>query len=75
MSTEYQLLTDDELLHLAEERNQRSDNARVSLDAVIRRRRLSPSDIDSYKLQSAEADTADKLRQRDTSTPSGGGFG
>jgi hypothetical protein len=51
--TEYQILTDDELLHLAEERNQLTDNARVSLGAEISRRRLSPSDIDSYKLRRA----------------------
>ena len=63
MLTEHQLLTDDELLHLAEERNQLTDNACVSLDAEISRRRLSPSDIDSYKRQHAEADKADKLRR------------
>jgi hypothetical protein len=63
MLTEYQLLTDDELLHLAEERNQLADNARVAPNVEISRRRLSPPDLDSYQRQRAEADKADQLRR------------
>jgi len=58
---EYQNLKADELLHLAEEREQLTDEARLSLDAELSRRGLSPSDIESYRLQCAAADKAYKL--------------
>ncbi len=60
---EYQHLTVDELLHLAEEREQLTDEARLVLDAELSRRRLSSSDIDSYRLQCAAADNAEKLNR------------
>lgn len=60
---EYQHLTPDELLHLAEEREQLTDEARVALDAELSRRRLSLSDIDSYRLQREAAEKADKLKR------------
>src|SRR5271169_3104778 len=63
MLPEYQHLTDDERLHLAEARDQFTDDARESLEAEISRRRLSSSDIDSYKLQCAAADKADTLKR------------
>ena len=58
---EYQHLTADELLHLAEERQLLTDEARRALDGELSRRRLSPSDIESYRLQCAAADKAYKL--------------
>lgn len=60
---EYQHLAVDELLHLAEERDQLTDVARSALDAELSRRKLSPSDIDSYRLQREGADKADKLKR------------
>jgi len=64
---EYQGLTEDELLHLAEDREHLTDEARSSLDAELGRRRLSPTDIDSYRLQRETAANADKLKR---ATPS-----
>ena len=60
---QYQHLTDDELLHLAEERVQLTDDARVSLEAEISRRRLSSSDIDSYRVQREATEKAEKLKR------------
>ena len=60
---EYQNLTQDELLHLAEERDQLTDDARLALDGELNRRRLSSSDIDSHRLECEVADKADKLRR------------
>lgn len=58
---EYQHLTDDELLHLAEERAQLRDDAHLALDGELQRRRLSSSDIDSYRLECEASEEADKL--------------
>jgi hypothetical protein len=60
---EYQHLTADELLHLAEEREQLTDDARLALDGELSRRNLAPSDMDSYRLQREAADKADKLKR------------
>lgn len=60
---EYQHLTADELLHLAEEREQLTQEARLALDGELSRRKLSPSDIDSYRVQRETADRADKLKR------------
>jgi hypothetical protein len=60
---EYQHLTADELLHLAEEREQLTDEARGALDAELIRRRLSSSDIDSYRQEREAADKAEKLKR------------
>jgi hypothetical protein len=59
----YQQLTDDELLHLAEAKDQLTDDARISLAAELSQRRLSAADIDSYRIQREAADRADKLKR------------
>jgi len=59
---EYQHITEDELLHLAEDREHLTDEARLALDAELRRRRLSPSDIDAYRLARDAADNDEKLK-------------
>jgi len=58
---EYQRLTHDELLRLTEEKEQLTDEARIALEAEIMRRRLSPSDVDSYRIEHAAAERADDL--------------
>jgi hypothetical protein len=60
---EYQRLNQDELLHLAEEKEQLTDEARLTLDGELSRRKLSSSDIDSYRAQREAADKADRLRR------------
>jgi hypothetical protein len=60
---EYQHLTADELLHLAEEREQLTDDARLALDGELNRRRLYSSDIDSYRIQREAVEKADKLKR------------
>lgn len=60
---EYQNLTQGELLHLAEEREQLTDEARLALDGELSRRKLSSSDIDSFRLQREAADKADRLKR------------
>jgi hypothetical protein len=72
---EYERLTHDELLHLAEEKAQLTDEARVALEAEIMRRRLSPSDLDAYKLQGVAADKADKLKRATPDLILSGGLG
>lgn len=59
---EYQHLTQDELLRLAEDRAQLTDDARLALDAELSRRRISSSDVDSYRIEYTAADRAEKLR-------------
>jgi hypothetical protein len=60
---EYQHLTEDELLNLAEERDQLTDEARLTLDTELARRKLSIADIESYRLQRNTDDKEDKLRR------------
>jgi hypothetical protein len=59
---EYQHLTADELLHLAVEREQLTDEAKSALDSELSRRGLSPADINSYQVQRESADKAEDLR-------------
>jgi tRNA(fMet)-specific endonuclease VapC len=61
--TEYQNLTQGELLHLAEDKEQLTDEARLALDGELKVRRLSSSDIDSYRLQREAVEKADKLKR------------
>jgi len=61
--TDYQHLTVDELLHLAEDREQLTAEACLALDAELNRRRLSPSDIDAYRRESEAADKAEKMKR------------
>jgi hypothetical protein len=72
---EYQFLTVDELLNLAEDREQLTQEARVALDSELIRRRLFPSDIAAYRLQRADADNADKLKRATPDLILSGGFG
>jgi hypothetical protein len=60
---EYQHLTEDELLRLAGEREQLTQEARLALDGEFKRRKLTPSDIDSYRLQREAADKAYLLKR------------
>jgi len=59
----YQNLSTDELLHLAEERDRLTDEARLALDAELSRRELSSSDIDSYRTARLAFETAEKLKR------------
>ena len=60
---EYQHLTVDELLHLAEKREQLTDEARLALDSELSRRGLSPSDTDAYRIEREAADNAEKMKR------------
>jgi hypothetical protein len=62
---DYQNLTDDEILHLAEDRGQLTEGARV-LDSVLQRRGLSLSGVDSYRAESVATEDADKLKRSTT---------
>jgi hypothetical protein len=59
----YQHLTEDELLHVADERDQLTDEARVALESELTRRNLSTSEVNAYKRQCADDNEADKLRR------------
>ena len=61
--SEYQHLNADQLLHLAEEREQLTDEARLALDAELNQRKLSLSDIESYRLHREAAEKVDSLRR------------
>ena len=60
---EYQHLTDDELLHLGEEGDQLTEEARHELEAELGRRKLSSRDVDSYRLQREAAQESDELKR------------
>lgn len=60
---EYQQLTDDELLHLAEDREQLTADALLALDGELYRRRLSVGDVDSYRTERAAAENTEKLKR------------
>jgi hypothetical protein len=59
---EYQHLTADEILHLAEERDHLTEEARLALDWELQRGKLSPSDVDSYRIEHAASERAENLR-------------
>jgi hypothetical protein len=59
----YQHLTEDELLHVADESEQLTDEARLALESELRRRNLSTSEVNAYKRQAADDNEADKLRR------------
>jgi hypothetical protein len=58
---EYQHLTDDEIMHLAAEREQLTEDARLVLDCELHRRKLSSSDIDSFTLEHMAFESCEKL--------------
>ena len=59
----YQHLTEDELLHIAEEKEQLTDEARLALESEFKRRNLSTSEVDAYRRQYADDNEADKVRR------------
>jgi hypothetical protein len=59
---EYQSLSDDELLHLGEESDQLTEEARLEFETELSRRKLSLRDIDSYRSQREAAETSDALK-------------
>ena len=59
---EYQTLSRDEVLRLALEKSQLTDEARLSLDAELARRRLSEDDIVTFK---AEETAATRAREKE----------
>ena len=59
----YQHLTEDELLHIAEEKEQLTDEARLALESEFKRRNLSTSEVEAYRRQCADNNEAEKLRR------------
>lgn len=59
---EYQHLTNEELLHLAEQRRELTEEAVLSLDAELSKRKISAADIQSYRAEFAAAKEADSLQ-------------
>jgi len=78
---EYQGLKDDEVLQLAVERDQLTDDARITLDSELARRRLSIKDIQSHKVAYEHAQKLERARtqhqmlNRSSYNRSGIGFG
>ncbi len=60
---EYRHLTDDALLHLGEQKDQLTQEARVQLEGELSRRKLSPSDIGSYRELREATEKADELKR------------
>ena len=60
---DYQRLTDDEILHLAEEREQLTENARLVLEGELHRRKISPSDIETYGIQRQALENTEKQKR------------
>lgn len=61
---EYHNLTEDELLHIAGERDQLTADARSQLDAELVRRRISEAEILSYGVEFKAADEAERARAK-----------
>ena len=61
---EYQSLTDDEVLQIATEREQLTDDARMVLDSELARRRLSIKDVQSQKAAFERAEKLDRARRQ-----------
>ncbi|HWO38410.1 MAG TPA: hypothetical protein VNO32_57290 [Candidatus Acidoferrum sp.] len=72
---EYQRLSQDELLRLAEEKDQLTDEARLALDAELHRRKVTSSDVDFYRIEFDAADKADKLKRATPDLILSGGLG
>jgi hypothetical protein len=58
----YQDLNTYELLHVAAERDQLTDEARMELDVELSRRNISAGDVNSYRLDFEMAEHEDKVR-------------
>lgn len=61
---DYQNLTDDEVLQLASESEQLTEDARTVLDSELTRRKLSIRDIRSHKIAYEHAQTIEKARRQ-----------
>lgn len=78
---EYQNLTDDDVLQLAVERAELTDDARLALNSELSRRSLSIKDIQSHKIACERAQKLDQARtqhrilDRGSYDRSGIGFG
>jgi hypothetical protein len=72
---DYQHLTRDELLRLALEKDQLTDEARLALDTEISSRGISPSDIASYQDESRAAQVEEDRDVRGVTTSSGNHIG
>ncbi len=59
---EYQSLTDDEVLQLAVEREQLTDDARLVLDSELARRRLSIKEVQSHRVAYDHAQKLERAR-------------
>lgn len=60
---DYQQRTDDELLHLGEERDQLTEDAQLALDGELHRRKLSLTDVSSYKTERLAAENSENLKR------------
>lgn len=60
---QYQHLTEDELLRVADEKDLLTDEARLALESELTRRNLSTSEVNAYKRQCDDDNEADKLRR------------
>jgi hypothetical protein len=58
----YEDLNRDELLHVAVERDQLTDEARMELDIELSLRNISTADVNSYRLEYEMAEHDDKVR-------------
>lgn len=63
---EYQSLTDDEVLQIATEREQLTDDARSMLDSELARRKLSIKDVQSHKVAYQHAEKLERARTQHT---------
>lgn len=61
--TQYHHLTDDELLHIAEDRAHLTDEARIALDSELSQSKLRSSYIHTYRVLREEAENADELER------------
>lgn len=60
---EYQNLSEDELLNIAEDRQHLTDEARLALDVELSKRKLSSSNVDAYHSRQETEKQADELKR------------
>jgi hypothetical protein len=59
---EYQYLTTDEILRIASQKEQLTDEARMALETELTRRKLSDGEVQSYKEEYLAAERVEKVR-------------
>jgi hypothetical protein len=59
---EYQYLTTDEVLRIASQKEQLTDEARMTLETELARRKLSDEEVQSYKVEYLAAERVEKAR-------------